>query len=173
MDIELGTFKETDDYALTHELIEGIFDAPKGTPGRNKVFEWDDEQGAWVATEAAEVYGITGQTTVTIEVDKLIYFNVPVDNEESFGGRLKTFEAGAALVPNPTEAVTEGGIDWWNMGTDLQVDKVAKYQVSVKFTPEGAEDPIVLCDGQAKVTVLATGKKAHPYHNPDGTWYAD
>ena len=108
---------------------------------------------------------------MTIEVDKLIYFNLPADNEESFGGRLKLFEAGSTLVPTPTDAPTEGGIDWWNMGTDLQVDKVAKYHVSVKFTPEQAADSIVLCDGEAKVTVLATGKKAHPYHNADGSWY--
>ena len=171
-DIELGTFKEANDYALTHELIEGIYDAPKGTPGRNKVFEWDDQTGAWVATDAAEIYGITGDTNVTIEVSRLIYFNLPDDNKESFGDRLKIFEAGSDdVVPTPTTDLTEGGINWWNMGTDLQVDKVAKYEVSVKFTPEQGKDPVELCNGQAKVTVLATGKKAHPYHNADGSWY--
>ena len=149
--VKLGTFKEVNDYAYAHELVEGIFDAYN-----NKIFEWKD--GEWVATEAAEVYGITGTEDLTVEVASQLKYTF--DSKESFGGNLYTFEKGQALVPGP-ESTTDSGINWWNLGTDLQVDKKAEFTVVVKWGDD------VLVEGDGTVLVLATANSIHALHDAE------
>ncbi|MBP5537250.1 MAG: hypothetical protein J6X64_02800 [Bacteroidales bacterium] len=149
--VKLGTFKEVNDYAYAHELVDGIFDAYN-----NKIFEWSD--GAWVATEAAAVYGITGTEDLTVEVKSVLKYTS--DSEESFGGNLYAFEEGASLVPAPSET-KESGINWWNLGTDLQVDKKAEFTIVVSW----GED--VLVEGDGTVLVLATANSIHALHDAD------
>ena len=149
--VKLGTFKDFNDYAYAHELVEGIYDEYS-----NQIFEWKD--GAWVATEAAEVYGITDTADLTVEVKSTLTY--PWDTEESFGGNLFTFTEGQALTPGPA-STKESGINWWNLGTDLQVDKKAQFTVVVNW----GED--VLVEGNATVLVLATANSIHPLHDAD------
>ena len=75
----------------------------------------------------------------------------------SFGESLRTFNEGDALLPTGT-AVGEG-INWWNFGTDLQVDKKAQFVVNVKWEDD------VLCTGTGELVVLKTADSIHPIHS--------
>ena len=151
--VKLGTFKEFNDYVYAHELVESICDEYK-----NVIFEWKD--GAWVATEAAETYGITSENIGELSVEVKSVLTYPWDTEESFGDNLRPFAAGAELTPAPASA-KETGINWWNLGTDLQVDKKAQFTVLVNW----GED--LLVEGNGTVLVLATANSIHPLHDAE------
>ena len=165
--VKLGTFKDVNDYVYAYELVEGIYDEHKA-----KIFEWKD--GAWVATEAAEAYGITGTELLSVEVKTRLAY--PWDTEDSFGGNLYTFPAGEDLTvllsPTPTAATKDSGINWWNLGTDLQVDKKAQFTIQVlwgeKPAAEDEEDTRgILCEADGTVLVLATKNSIHPLHDAE------
>ncbi|MBR3075298.1 MAG: collagen-like protein, partial [Bacteroidales bacterium] len=177
-DVILGDFRNCNDFALVHEIIKGVYDAAD-----NLIFEWRAATAqtatapgtaeGWYATKAAEAYGFTEGPidpawNITFELGAIKY---DFDTEHSFGGRLKTFDSTAQLQalnePTPTQQIDEAGIDWMNMGTDLQTDKFANLEVAVMV------DGAPLAEGVAKVTVKATGTKAHPNHNEDGTPWVD
>jgi hypothetical protein len=150
--VKLGTFKEYNDFALAHELVKNIEDI-----NGNEIFKWETDK--WVATDAAKVYGITDAAKLTIEVTKLIF---DYDTEESFGDNLYVFKSGTTLDPTGY-TTTETGINWWNLGTDLQKDKKAKFFVDLKWDGES------LTDNTGEVVVLATANSIHPLHEADGT----
>jgi len=154
--VKLGTFKEYNDFVLAHELVKNITDAYG-----NSIFEWDDLTSAWTATtEANTLYGITSTADLSIEVDSNLIFSY--DTEESFGENLYRFKAGDNLDPVGYTA-TETGINWWNLGTDLQVDKKAQFKVTVKYGTD------TLVEGTADVLVLSTANSIHPLHKADGS----
>ena len=153
-DVKLGTFKEINDYVLVTELVEGIYD------GNTLLFSYD-ETGKLVATEAAAEYGMSLEQ-LTITLNSAIIFDIPKDPEESFGTNLYVVAAGATYDPSTTTKADVDGINWWNLGTDLQVDKNAHYEVTVKY----GEDELVKAKGL--ITVLATAKSIHPLHDAEG-----
>jgi hypothetical protein len=151
--VKLGTFKEFNDYVYAHELVKSITDEYQ-----NVIFEWKD--GAWAATEAAETYGISAENISELSVEVKSKLTYPWDTEESFGDNLRAFDAGAELVPAPA-STKETGINWWNLGTDLQVDKKAQFTVLVYW----GED--ILVQGNGTVLVLATANSIHPLHDAE------
>ena len=172
-DVILGDFRNCNDFALVHEIIKGVYDAAD-----NLIFVWQAASATvpaagWYATKAAEAYGFTEGAIdpawkITFELGAIKY---DFDAENSFLGRLKTFDSTAQLQalnePTPTQQIDEAGIDWMNMGIDLLTDKFANLEVAVMV------DGAPLAEGVAKVTVKATGTKAHPNHNEDGTPWVD
>lgn len=179
--VKLGTFKDVNDYVYAHELVEGIYDEYD-----NKIFEWDDEAGAWAATEAAETYGITDENIDLLTVEVKSVLDYPWDTEDSFGSNLYPFAAGDALDSPTPGTTTDSGINWWNLGTDLQVDKKAQFTIVVLWGEapaepaqgeegeEGEEEEEVedtrdiLCQGDGTVIVLATANSIHPLHDAEG-----
>ena len=48
-------------------------------------------------------------------------------------------------------------------------NKEAFVSASVVYQSVGGGVPVSVCSGRTKVTVLANGGKAHPYHKADGS----
>lgn len=165
-DVKLGTFGDVNDFVYTHELVEGIYDAYG-----DKLFEW--KNGGWVATTAAKTYGITDTDKLTVEVKSVLMY--PWDTEESFGGNLYSFEEGSYLYPTPTKDPTDSGINWWNYGLNLQVDKKAMFTVQVlwgDYWDDWDDYREVLCEADGTVMVLASANSIHPLHNSNGSLYS-
>jgi hypothetical protein len=166
--VKLGTFKEVNDYVYASEVVKSIKDSYN-----KEIFKWDEATSKWTVTDDASVYGITADDAdkVSVTIDQKLIFNA--DPEDSFGGNLYPFTANAPLLPTDEQA-TETGINWWNLGTDLQVDKDATFKVIVKF------DNQELISGTATVRVLKTADSIHPLHTDpaqknvykDGWFYA-
>lgn len=151
-DVKLGTFKEINDYVLVTELVEGIYD------GTTLLFTLDPATGEIIPEDAAAEYGMDAtQVTITLEPNLLYNF----DTKASFGDNLYVVPAGQPYDPTQVEADVDG-INWWNLGTDLQKDKKAEYKVTVKYGDD------VLVEGTGLITVLATANSIHPLHNEDG-----
>ena len=185
--IELGTFPSYNDYALAHEIIKGIYDAPAGQAYRHLLFQWDN--GSWQATSIAQaLYGFSPyDTNLKVKVSGLVFGDDkdsagnPVLSEEelaamtspdydtraSFGGRLFAFDAGDSLSPIPNGAMTESGVNWWNNGSNQMRNKEAYLTVTVEYN--SGYKYVKLCEGRVKLTVLASGGKTHPYHKTDGS----
>ena len=152
-DVKLGTFKEINDYVLVTELVEGIYD------GNTLLFTLDPETGEINAEEAAAEYGMTAdQLTITLEPNLIYNF----DTKASFGDNLYVVAAGQPYDPSTETTAEVDGINWWNLGTDLQVDKKAEYKVTVKYGDD------VLVEGTGLITVLATANSIHPLHDAEG-----
>ena len=152
--VKLGTFKEVNDFVLAHELVESIKDA-----NGKAIFKWDSGTKKWTSTEDAKVYGIMDATKLKIDVTKLTF---AYDTEESFGENLFVCKPGETLNP-VGYTPTESGINWWNLGTDLQKDKKAKFTVDLKW------DGKSLAGAEGEVIVLATENSNHPLHKADGS----
>ena len=158
--IELGTFPDSNDYALIHELMPVVYLNGK------KIFEWNQSSCEWTITSDGNNMGLTKPFLINIRINKLIYDKNAKDTEDSFKERLIIFEMGDPISPFPTSTVTEGGIDWrWDDSVALMSDKIAGYEIEVFYNNES------LTKIQGEIKVLASGKKAHPYHHPDGTWW--
>ena len=175
-EVKLGDFKDQNDYALISEMVKGVYESDAADAVA--LFEWaeaeTDDTGAvitpagWKLGPSAATYGITDATKLTFIVKSLIFGKNDKDTEESFSGRLSPFDAGDALAPWPTSGtVAEGGIDWRNNGTNLEQDKVAGFEIEVKYDGE------VLTTAEGEVTVMKTGSKAHPNHHEDGSIWED
>lgn len=133
-DVTLKTLKNDPDQKLAHEFI-AIVDQANPT---DTLYKWSTGN-TWAPTAiATSKYGITSSMTATVTIDKLVFDTTGADVEKSFGGCL-------TIVKN------EDGLKWFNMGTDLQDDKKAKF--NVKMVIAGAPDAIT---AQGKVTVLST-----------------
>ena len=164
--IELGTFKQCNDFALAHEIIEGVYDQYD-----KKIIEWDEATSAWKLTDDGKAYGLVDADIpkLTFEITKLNYDKNANDTEESFGGRLNAFAD--ATTADPVAGLSaEYCLDWWNMGTDLMVDKVAGFLLEIKLTnpSDPTAEPVVIASGEGDVTVLHTGGKQYPYHIAEG-----
>ena len=175
-DILLGTYRIINDYATASELIKSIKDKNSGTD----LFE-KDADGVWVPTEAAKtVHGVPADAKVVITINKLTYNTTvnpqsgEVDTKESFGGRLGALDANQD-IPGPAEPdyrikkLEEPCINWWNMGTDLQNDKFAGFEISFKYTSQTSNIEVVPVKATGKLTVLSTDNSAkdpkwHAYH---------
>ena len=154
--VKLGTFRAVNDYVYTHELVEGVY------IDNIKIIEWSN--GSWVATKAAEYYGITDATDLTVEIKSRLTY--PYDSEDSFGGNLYVFTEGSAVnsvSPTPTHVPLDSGINWWNNGATLQVDKKARFTISVMLGDK------TLVEGVGDVMVLAAANSIHPLHDTDDT----
>lgn len=151
-DVKLGTFKEINDYVLVTELVEGIYDG-------NTLLFTIGADGKAVAEEAAAEYGMTpDQLTITLEPNLIYNF----DTKASFGDNLYVVAKGQPYDPSTETTAEVDGINWWNLGTDLQVDKKAEYKVTVKYGDD------VLVEGTGLITVLATANSIHPLHDAEG-----
>ena len=153
-DVLLGTFKPINDYVLAHELVSVIADE-----NGNAIFEWDEDAQAWTATEDAAQYGIEDASELTVEIGSALIYSY--DTKESFGGNLAVLAKGEQILPTDEEA-PETAINWWNLGTDLQVDKKAEFTITVKW----GENELV--NGKGTVTVLATANSVNPLHDENG-----
>ena len=167
--VELGDFKDQNDYALISEIVKGVYESDAADAVA--LFEWVVDEttkvGEWKLGPSAATYGITDATKLTFKINKLIYDKTPKDTEDSFKGRLSIFEAGDTLTPTPTSAVAEGGIDWRNDGTNLEQDKLAGFELEVFYDGES------LTKGEGEVTVMKTLSKPHPNHKADGSIWED
>ena len=128
--VKLGTFKEINDYVLAPELVKGIFDEYD-----NLLFEYVD--GAWTITDAAEAYGFENADDLTVSIDTKLKFPYEGNEEKTFGGNLYVINVagdGETPVLAPTDtAPSVDAINWWNLGTDLQVDKKAQFGMTVMW----------------------------------------
>ena len=133
-DVVLGTFKNETD--ITH--IANDFKVVEKENEKNVIYVF--ETGQMIATDYAKTaYGledIAGSVTFT-EGSALSY--PYADTKESFGGCLTTGTDNEGLY-----------VSWANLGTDLQVDKFAQYNLTVKI---GDLYTLTL---SGKVTVLST-----------------
>ncbi len=157
---ELGAFPDCNDYILIHELVPDIYIDGK------KIVEWDADNGKWAITADGRNLGLQDPNIFVFRINKLIYDKSGKDTEDSFGGWLYFFEAGDTLYPWPG-IVQEGGIGFGGSddGRALMHDKTARYEIEVYYEYESLVKII------NEIKVLASGKKAHPYHKSDGTWW--
>ena len=187
----LGTFKNLNDYIAANELVFGVYDVDvtgltAAEAAGHLVVEYVN--GAWKATQlAATLYGFdVVNDTFAVEIDENLVYAAAgntYDTKASFGGRLNVRKAGTQFSPAPNAQLTEDAIDWWNMGTDLQVNKYAGFKIKVNYTANGAAAAQKIAEGEGVVTVLSTDnskvapKLGKPYHIEDpnnaGTYYWD
>ena len=172
-DVELGTFPDVNDYALASELVAGILDANGDTlfvygfDAQNDVYRWLPYQ-AKNGDVAAQKYGLV-DATLSVKVTKIDFTkHGEQDNEPSFGGGLTKFAAGAELAP-AGGVVAEDGINWRNLGTDLQYRKYADYEVKITYTLPGDNAIYDLCSNTATVIILPPAESTYPRH----IWYAN
>ena len=163
-DIAFGTYKDYSDYALVYELIKSVVDE-----NGESVLEWDGS--AWKLVGA---YSDMTTATIAVTLDALTY--TYGDSEASFGERLYPVESGQTPAAGYDTGVTfdADGIEWWNMGTDLQVDKHFGAKVTITITVDGTK--IKLAEGEGEFTVLSTANTAaqkDPNHEADGTYVPD
>ena len=158
--VELGTFPDSNDYLMIHEFMPNMYKNGK------KILEWNKSSKEWAITSDGYNIGMTNAYRVSIRIRKLIFDVTTKDTEESFFNGLYVFWVGDRLSPYPSTEVEDGGVDWrWRDGAAIMSNKTAKYELEVSY------------DGQSITTVTGTikilgyGKKVHPYHHPDGTWW--
>ena len=159
---ELGAFPDCNDYILIHELVPDIYKDGK------KIIEWDADNGKWAITADGRNLGLQDPNIFVFRINKLIYDKSGKDTEASFLWCLAIFYPGDYITPWPIPygSVAEGGIDFFvDDGMALMHDKIARYELEVYY----GYDSLVKVVGDIKV--LASGKKAHPYHKSDGSWW--
>jgi len=161
--IILGTFKEFNDYMYAHEIIKGVYDAAD-----NLIFEWRDATttpaadptlgNGWYPTAEAVALGYAADELAPFEIGiaDAPTFDVAGHSEDSFGNNLFCFAAGDNVLPLIDAGAAEAGINWYNMGTDLQVDKMAHLDVFIK------KGTTVINSVAADVTVLSTANTNRP-----------
>ena len=101
-----------------------------------------------------------GNTLLFTTLEPNLIYNF--DTKASFGDNLYVVAAGQPYDPSTETTAEVDGINWWNLGTDLQVDKKAEYKVTVKYGDD------VLVEGTGLITVLATANSIHPLHDAEG-----
>ena len=133
-DVVLGTFRNETD--ITH--IANDFKVVERENEKNVIYEFVN--GQMIATEYAKsAYGLTDiEGSVTFTDGSALSYPY-ADTKESFGGCLTTGTDNEGLY-----------VSWANLGTDLQVDKFAQYNLTVKI---GDLYTLTL---SGKVTVLST-----------------
>ena len=159
--VEFGTYRDYSDYALLSELIESVVDE-----SGKEVIKWDGSD--WVVADDYR----DAATGVLVSIKGLTYPEAN-DTEASFGGNLTTIEAGQTTPPTTkytNVTFTEDGIEWWNLGTDLRVDKKFGAVFEIFITPKDSEEPIKIASAEGKFTVLSTENSAakHPNHYSNG-----
>ena len=133
-DVVLGTFRNETD--ITH--IANDFKVVERENEKNVIYEFVN--GQMIATDYAKsAYGLTDiEGSVTFTDGSALSYPY-ADTKESFGGCLTTCSDNEGLY-----------VSWANLGTDLQVDKFAQYNLTVKI---GDLYTLTL---SGKVTVLST-----------------
>lgn len=162
---ELGTFHDSNDYILVHELMPIIYKNGK------EIIKWNSSSQSWTITSEGQSLGLKDAGLISVRINYLIFDKNEKDSEDSFKGRLSIFEPGDYITPYPypVGSVSEAGIDWWDGDlAALMSDKVAGYKMAVYYY--GLDNPLVTTI-EGEVKVLASGKKEHPYHHPDGSWW--
>lgn len=162
---ELGAFHDSNDYILVHELMPIIYKNGK------EIIKWNSSSQSWTITSEGQSLGLKDAGLISVRINYLIFDKNEKDSEDSFKGRLSIFEPGDYITPYPypVGSVSEAGIDWWDGDlAALMSDKVAGYKMAVYYY--GLDNPLVTTI-EGEVKVLASGKKAHPYHHPDGSWW--
>ena len=89
------------------------------------------------------------------------------DTKESFGGRLIIVDgADMANLTPVAGALAIPAVNWYNMGTDLQVNKYAYLNIQLVYYPDPAntDDYNVISEDKALITVLATENSVAPRH---------
>ena len=158
--VELGVFPDSNDYVMVHEFMPIIYKNGK------KILEWNKSLKEWSITSDGYSMGITSSYRVELKMTKLIFDITAKDTEKSFLNRLFLFKAGDNIMHNPSICPEEGGIACnWSYGPVLMSNKIAGYEMDVLYDGRS----ITTVTGTIKI--LSYGKKAHPYHHPDGTWW--
>jgi uncharacterized protein YjdB len=158
--VELGVFPDSNDYVMVHEFMPIIYKNGK------KILEWNKSLKEWSITSDGYSMGITSSYRVEVRMTKLIFDKTAKDTEKSFLNRLFLFEAGDNIMHNPSIYPEKGGIACdWSYGPVLMSNKIAGYEMDVLYDGRS----ITTVTGTIKI--LSYGKKAHPYHHPDGSWW--
>ena len=136
-----------------------------------EIIKWNSSSQSWTITSEGQSLGLKDAGLITVRINYLIFDKNEKDSEDSFKGRLSIFEPGDYITPYPypVGSVSEAGINWWDGDlAALMSDKVAGYIMAVYYY--GLDNPLVTTI-EGEVKVLASGKKAHPYHHSDGSWW--
>ncbi len=186
-EFKLGTYKEINDYIAVNEFVYGIFDADvtgltAAEADKHLISKW--ENGAWTITDLAkESYNFKATGTISVELENAFVYSA-ADPQASFGGRLLVVKKNQNFIgpaPQNNGTLAVDAIEWWNMGTDLQVDKAAQFQINVKYTADNNTatliekakgDVIVLSTANSKTDAAkVSGGVGHAYHKLNGDWW--
>ena len=136
-DVELGTFKNEGDITYIPTDIKVV----EKENEKNVIFTFDNANGKMIASDLAKSqYGLNDlDGSVAFKKGSELTYTYPDNSKESFGGCL--------TYGNDTKGLY---VAWNNLGTYLQVDKYADYNLVVKI------GDLYTLDLKGKVTVLST-----------------
>lgn len=136
-DVELGTFKNEGDITYIPTDIKVV----EKENEKNVIFTFDNATGTMIASDYAKTqYGLNDIAgSVAFKKGSELTYTYPDNTKESFGGCL--------TYGNDAEGLY---VAWNNLGTYLQVDKYADYNLVVKI------GDLYTLDLKGKVTVLST-----------------
>lgn len=136
-DVELGTFKNEGDITYIPTDIKVV----EKENEKNVIFTFDNANGKMIASDLAKSqYGLNDlDGSVAFKKGSELTYTYPDNSKESFGGCL--------TYGNDTKGLY---VAWNNLGTYLQVDKYADYNLVVRI------GDLYTLDLKGKVTVLST-----------------